>query len=126
MALSRPAALVAVLCLVATTSIAEMPQSAGDLSAVREGLKAQSALASEDESKMAKLLEEIRASDARLLQAARAQESLGDGEKRLEKSTRVPRELRALRKERAAAASVLEARLADIYKRGRSVDRAKC
>ena len=121
MALSRFAALVAVLCALATPASAETPKSGGhELSAVREGLKAQSALMSEDETKAAALLDEIRALDARLLDAARSQELLGDSEKRLEQEyARGLASFESAEKERSAAAAVLEARLADIYKRGR-------
>lgn len=121
MALSRLAAIAAVLCSLATLANAQTQKSGGhELSAVREGLKAQSALVSEDELKAATLLEEIRAIDARLLDAARSQGLLGDSEKRLEDDYgRGLASFESAEKERAAAAAVLEARLADIYKRGR-------
>lgn len=122
MALSRLAACSAVLCFLAAIANAETRQKDGghELSAVREGLKAQSALVSADETKAAALLEEIRAIDARLLDAARSQDLLGDSEKRLEEEyERGLESFERSEKERAAAAAILEARLADIYKRGR-------
>lgn len=121
MAMRRLAVVVGVLCSLATAAAAQTQKGGGhELSAVREGLKAQSALVSEDEAKAAALLEEIRAIDARLLDAARSQELLGDSEKRLEEEyARSLTSFERAEKERAAAAAVLEARLADIYKRGR-------
>ncbi|HET9062961.1 MAG TPA: hypothetical protein VFO62_06705, partial [Candidatus Binatia bacterium] len=80
MALSRLAAAAAVFCSLASLAnvahVAHAQTQKGgthELSAVREGLKAQSALMSEDEAKAAAVLEEIRAIDARLLDAARSQ-----------------------------------------------------
>lgn len=127
MALSRLAAVAAVFCSLASLAnvahVAHAQTQKGgthELSAVREGLKAQSALMSEDEAKAAAVLEEIRAIDARLLDAARSQGVLGDSEKRLEEDyARGLTSFEQAEKERAAAAAVLEARLADIYKRGR-------
>lgn len=121
MALMRVAAVVAVLGSLATVANAENQKGNGpELSAVREGLKAQSALMSEDEKRAAALLDEIRAIDARLLDAARSQGLLADGERRLENDyARAQASFQATEKERAAAAAVLESRLADIYKRGR-------
>jgi septal ring factor EnvC (AmiA/AmiB activator) len=121
MALRRLAALVAVLGSLATHANAENQKGGGhELSAVREGLKAQSALVSEGETKAAALLEEIRAIDARLLDAARSQALLGESEKRLEGDYgRALASFESAEKERAVAAAVLESRLADIYKRGR-------
>ena len=121
MALRRLAAVVAVLGALATLAKAETQKTGGpELSTVREGLKAQSALVNEDESKAATLLEEIRAIDTRLLDAARSQGLLADSEKRLEEDyAGAVASYDDAEKERAAAAAVLESRLADIYKRGR-------
>jgi septal ring factor EnvC (AmiA/AmiB activator) len=112
---------VAVLGSITPLAKAEPQKIPGhELSAVREGLKSQSALASADEAKAAALLDEIRAIDARLLDAARSQEVLGDSEKRLEGDyASALASLQSSEKERAAAAGALESRLADIYKRGR-------
>lgn len=91
-----------------------------DLSAVREGLKAQAALVSEDEAKAAKLVAELAAIDARLLDAVHAKEALLEDERKLETEYRDrAADLDRSEKERAAAAAVLESRLADIYRRGR-------
>jgi septal ring factor EnvC (AmiA/AmiB activator) len=91
-----------------------------ELSAVREGLKAQTALVGEDEAKAAQLVEDLRTIDARLLDAVHAQEALLEAERSLEAETRArAADLERSEAERAEAAAALEARLADIYRRGR-------
>jgi septal ring factor EnvC (AmiA/AmiB activator) len=91
-----------------------------ELSAVREGLKAQAELVSQDEKKAAEVLGEIRSLDSRLLSSARTLESLKLEEAELETGYEQAKlRLERVVAERALLEEVLSERLASIYKRGR-------
>jgi septal ring factor EnvC (AmiA/AmiB activator) len=91
-----------------------------ELSAVREGLKAQSELVSQDEKKAAELLSEIRSIDSRLLNSARTLESLQIEEAELEEDFEEAKlRLERVERERASLEAILSERLSSIYKRGR-------
>ena len=120
MALKAAHALAVVLALGGMVSEAGAEPPGGDLDTVRKGLEAQSELVTADEAKVAALLDEIRALDTRLLDSARAGADLGSTETSLETDYKERlANLERAESERSAAEHVLEARLADVYRRGR-------